>query len=66
VACALRSGVADGTHAITIVLPAVGITLGDQVVVPSFTFNASAEMIVNAGGRPVFCDVDPITPERHC
>ena len=40
---------------------------GDEVVVPSFTFYASAEAIVNAGARPVFCDVDPdtrnVTPE---
>ena len=34
---------------------------GDDVVVPSFTFYATAEAIVNAGARPVFCDVDPDT-----
>jgi dTDP-4-amino-4,6-dideoxygalactose transaminase len=54
-------GVANGTDAITIGLRALGIALGDEVVVPSFTFYASAEAIVNAGGRPVFCDVDPVT-----
>jgi dTDP-4-amino-4,6-dideoxygalactose transaminase len=54
-------GVANGTDAITIGLRALGIAPGDEVVVPSFTFYASAEAIVNAGGRPVFCDVDPFT-----
>ncbi len=54
-------GVANGTDAITIGLRAIGVEPGDEVVVPSFTFYASAEAIVNAGGRPVFCDVDPIT-----
>jgi dTDP-4-amino-4,6-dideoxygalactose transaminase len=51
-------GVGNGTDAITIGLRALGIAPGDEVVVPSFTFYASAEAIVNAGGRPVFCDVD--------
>src|SRR5207253_4283589 len=47
------------TDAITIGLRALGVRPGDEVVVPSFTFYASAEAIVNAGARPVFCDVDP-------
>ena len=51
-------GVANGTDAITIGLRALGVQPGDDVVVPSFTFYASAEAIVNAGARPVFCDVD--------
>jgi perosamine synthetase len=32
---------------------------GDEVLVPSFTFIATASMVTFAGGRPVFCDVDP-------
>jgi dTDP-4-amino-4,6-dideoxygalactose transaminase len=51
-------GVANGTDAITIALRALGVKAGDDVVVPSFTFYASAEAVVNAGARPVFCDVD--------
>jgi dTDP-4-amino-4,6-dideoxygalactose transaminase len=54
-------GVANGTDAITIALRAVGVKPGDDVIVPSFTFYASAEAVVNAGARPVFCDVDPDT-----
>jgi dTDP-4-amino-4,6-dideoxygalactose transaminase len=51
-------GVANGTDAITIALRALGVKAGDDVVVPSLTFYASAEAIANAGARPVFCDVD--------
>jgi UDP-N-acetyl-3-dehydro-alpha-D-glucosamine 3-aminotranferase len=54
-------GVANGTEAITIALRALGVRPGDDVVVPSFTFYASAEAVVNAGARPVFCDVDRAT-----
>jgi dTDP-4-amino-4,6-dideoxygalactose transaminase len=51
-------GVANGTDAITIALRALGVQPGDEVVVPSFTFYATAEAVVTAGARPVFCDVD--------
>jgi dTDP-4-amino-4,6-dideoxygalactose transaminase len=51
-------GVGNGTDAITIALRALGVAPGDDVVVPSFTFYASAEAIVTAGARPVFCDID--------
>jgi dTDP-3-amino-3,4,6-trideoxy-alpha-D-glucose transaminase len=60
-------GVANGTEAITIGLRAMGVGPGDEVVVPSFTFYASAEAIPPTGATPVFCDVDPetfvVTPE---
>ncbi|HMI72110.1 MAG TPA: DegT/DnrJ/EryC1/StrS family aminotransferase, partial [Solirubrobacteraceae bacterium] len=52
-------GVANGTEALTIALRALGVGPGDEVVVPSFTFYASAEAIPPTGARPVFCDVDP-------
>jgi dTDP-3-amino-3,4,6-trideoxy-alpha-D-glucose transaminase len=54
-------GVANGTDAITIALRAMGVGPGDEVVVPSFTFYASAEAIAPTGATPVFCDVDPDT-----
>lgn len=54
-------GVANGTDAITIALRAMGVGPGDEVVVPSFTFYASAEAIAPTGATPVFCDVDPGT-----
>lgn len=53
--------VANGTEAITIALRSMGIGPGDDVIVPSFTFYASAEAIPPTGARPVFCDVDPDT-----
>jgi dTDP-4-amino-4,6-dideoxygalactose transaminase len=61
--CGVRHavGVANGTDALTIALRAMGIGSGDEVVVPSFTFYASAEAIPPTGARPVFCDVDPET-----
>jgi dTDP-3-amino-3,4,6-trideoxy-alpha-D-glucose transaminase len=53
--------VANGTEAITIALRAMGVGPGDEVVVPSFTFYASAEAIPPTGATPVFCDIDPAT-----
>jgi dTDP-3-amino-3,4,6-trideoxy-alpha-D-glucose transaminase len=54
-------GVANGTDALTIVLRAVGVQPGDEVVLPSFTFYATVEAAIVAGARPVFCDIDPDT-----
>jgi len=61
--CGVRHavGVANGTEAITIALRAMGVRAGDEVVVPSFTFYASAEAIPPTGATPVFCDIDPST-----
>jgi dTDP-3-amino-3,4,6-trideoxy-alpha-D-glucose transaminase len=56
-------GVGNGTDAITIALRAIGVGPGDEVVVPSFTFYASAEAIVPTGATPVFCDIEP---ETYC
>jgi dTDP-4-amino-4,6-dideoxygalactose transaminase len=54
-------GVANGTDALTIALRAMDVGPGDEVVVPSFTFYASAEAIPPTGATPVFCDIDPET-----
>jgi dTDP-4-amino-4,6-dideoxygalactose transaminase len=60
-------GVANGTEAITIALRAMGVGPGDEVVVPSFSFYATAEAVPPTGARVVFCDIDPetfcVTPE---
>jgi dTDP-4-amino-4,6-dideoxygalactose transaminase len=60
-------GCANGTDALVLALRALGVGPGDEVIVPSFTFYASAEAIPHTGATPVFCDVDPatfcITPE---
>jgi len=54
-------GVANGTDALTIALRAAGVGPGDEVIVPSFTFYASAEAIPPTGATPVFCDVEEDT-----
>ncbi|MBM3545349.1 MAG: DegT/DnrJ/EryC1/StrS family aminotransferase [Alphaproteobacteria bacterium] len=51
-------GCANGTDALLLPLMAWGIGPGDAVIVPSFTFVASAEVVVLAGATPVFVDVD--------
>jgi dTDP-4-amino-4,6-dideoxygalactose transaminase len=51
-------GVGNGTDAISVSLRAMGVGPGDEVVVPSFTFYASAEAIPPTGAMPVFCDID--------
>jgi dTDP-4-amino-4,6-dideoxygalactose transaminase len=54
-------GVANGTDAIVLVLDAMGIGTGDEVVCPAFTFYATAEAIARVGATPVFADIDPAT-----
>jgi dTDP-4-amino-4,6-dideoxygalactose transaminase len=54
-------GVANGTDALVIVLDALGVGPGDEVVCPSFTFYATAESIARRGATPVFADIDPAT-----
>src|ERR671914_2348187 len=51
-------GVANGTDALAIALRTLGVGRDDEVVVPAFTFYATAEAVAAIGARPVFCDVD--------
>jgi UDP-2-acetamido-2-deoxy-ribo-hexuluronate aminotransferase len=61
-------GCASGTDALLIALMAKGVGPGDEVIVPDFTFIATAETVALLGAVPVFTDVDPVTcnidPER--
>ena len=51
----------SGTSALHLSLIALGIGKGDEVIVPSFTFAATANVVALVGANPVFVDIDPLT-----
>src|ERR1700719_127011 len=60
-----RHGVAvtNGTAALEVTMAGLGITVGDEVIVPDFTFVATASAVLFANALPVLVDVDP---ETYC
>ncbi len=51
----------SATAAMHLALDAIGLQAGDEVIVPVYTFTATAEVVTYFGARPVFVDVDPVT-----
>jgi len=62
-ACAVEHAVAvsSGTAALHLAVLALGIGPGDEVIVPAYTFPATANVVALAGAEPVLVDVDPET-----
>jgi perosamine synthetase len=61
--CGVGHGIAvsNGTTALTVAVEAVGVGVGDEVIMPSFTIISCASAVVRAGGKPVLVDSDPLT-----
>ncbi|MEI6042763.1 MAG: dTDP-4-amino-4,6-dideoxygalactose transaminase [Chloroflexota bacterium] len=67
------------THALELAMMTLELEVGDEVILPSFTFTSTANVIIRQGARPVFVDIDPdtfnldpnlleaaITPKTRC
>ena len=54
-------GVTNGTHTLEIILRALDIGLGDEVIVPPYTFNATVSSVLMVGATPVFADLESDT-----
>jgi dTDP-4-amino-4,6-dideoxygalactose transaminase len=51
----------SGTSGLHLALKALGVGPGDEVIVPAFTFAATANVVMLVGASPVFVDIDPLT-----
>src|SRR5947209_8555294 len=59
--CEYALAMNSGTAALHSALFAVGVGPGDEVILPSYTWHATASAVLCCGGRPVFCDINPRT-----
>lgn len=61
--CGVAHGIAvsNGTTALQVAVEAVGVGVGDEVIMPSYTIVSCASAVVRAGGKPVLVDCDALT-----
>jgi perosamine synthetase len=59
--CKHAIAVCNGTSALHLAYLALGLKAGDEIIAPAFGFMAAANVGLQLGLRPVFCDVDPVT-----